>query len=343
MKTIFLIPVLVLLCLNLTKAQNDSLVVKKMYRTWVYPTGKGRVTQGALFEVKDSSVRISDVVNKEDYLSGNFRVSELDAKYIKGIKLRRIGAQGKGLLIGVLSGALVGIITTLSLNTKSSDSFVQDFQQGLKVFIPLVCIGIGTSIGGTIGGAKMNIRIKGNQSRFEENKDLLTPYSIKYNSEKSATFLYPFKKLQDTVVDVDSNIYHTMALGGQVWMIEDLRTKHFRDGSVITEVKENNLGRGYQYNWFAVQDVRNLCPAGWHVPSMATWTSLVNSLGEESEAKNDKEWSIFAEHHANQWWSSTKSDSTHAQSLYINTKAEGLRVSAEAKNSVMRVRCFRDY
>ena len=343
MKTLLLIPVIVILSLHTTWAQNDSLSVKKIYRTWVIPTEKGRLTTGALFEVKDSSIRISNVVNKEDYLSGNFRVSELDAKNIKGIKLRRVGAQGTGLLIGTLSGALVGIITALSIKTNSSNHLEQDRQQGLSVMIPVLFIGIGISIGGTIGGAKLKIPIKGSQSRFDQNRDLLTYYSIKDNSEKSTTFLYPFKKLQDTVVDVDGNIYHTMALGGLVWMVEDLKIKHFRDGSAIADVTENNQGRGYQYNWLAVQDVRNLCPVGWHVPSMATWTSLVNSLGDESDTRSDKEWSFFAGRHAGQWWSSTESDSTHAQSLYINTKAEGLRVSTEAKNSGLRVRCFRDY
>jgi len=36
---------------------------------------------------------------------------------------------------------------------------------------------------------------------------------------------------------------------------------------------------GKLYNWFAVNDSRNLCPAGWHVPSDGEWTTLTDFLG----------------------------------------------------------------
>jgi len=36
---------------------------------------------------------------------------------------------------------------------------------------------------------------------------------------------------------------------------------------------------GALYNWYAVTDTRNLCPAGWHVPSDAEWTKLTQQLG----------------------------------------------------------------
>jgi uncharacterized protein (TIGR02145 family) len=36
------------------------------------------------------------------------------------------------------------------------------------------------------------------------------------------------------------------------------------------------------YNWYAVADSRNLCPAGWHVPSDTEWTTLETFLGGDS-------------------------------------------------------------
>jgi len=342
MKTLLLIPVIVLLALHSTRAQTDSLKVGKMYHAWVIPAGKGRVTQGVLFEVKDSSIGISNVRNNEDYLAGHYKISELDASNIKRIKLRRIGAQGTGVLIGALSGALVGIIAILGQNTNKGNRLEQDRQQGLSVFIPLLLIGIGTSIGGTIGGAKLNIPIKGSQSQFDQNRSLLTKYSIKNNFVNNTSFSYYFKKLLDTVADVDGNIYHTMALGGQVWMVEDLKTKHFREGSEIPDVNNNNQGQGQQYNWLAVKDIRNLCPGGWHVPSMAAWTSLVNSLGIESDAGSKMEGSFFVSGQVGNWWSSTEADSTHAQSLYVNNKTEGVKAIRTTKNSGLSVRCIRD-
>jgi uncharacterized protein (TIGR02145 family) len=38
------------------------------------------------------------------------------------------------------------------------------------------------------------------------------------------------------------------------------------------------------YNWFAVDDARNVCPAGWHVPSDVEWTALVDYLGGPLDA-----------------------------------------------------------
>ncbi len=44
---------------------------------------------------------------------------------------------------------------------------------------------------------------------------------------------------------------------------------------------------GKLYNWYAVDDVRGLCPAGWSVPSDDDWTQLVNSLIEKFDYHND--------------------------------------------------------
>jgi uncharacterized protein (TIGR02145 family) len=35
---------------------------------------------------------------------------------------------------------------------------------------------------------------------------------------------------------------------------------------------------GYLYNWYAVNDPRKLCPAGWHVPTDAEWTTMIQTL-----------------------------------------------------------------
>jgi len=41
---------------------------------------------------------------------------------------------------------------------------------------------------------------------------------------------------------------------------------------------------GRLYNWYAVDDERDLCPEGWHVPSDDEWTILTDYLGGESVA-----------------------------------------------------------
>ena len=101
-------------------------------------------------------------------------------------------------------------------------------------------------------------------------------------------------RAQETVKDFDGNVYKTVKAGSQLWMAENLKVTHYRNGNPIPNVKDpkewikltsgaycdvnNNpdmtkvLGR--LYNWYCVNDPRNLCPAGWHVPTDADWNTL---------------------------------------------------------------------
>ena len=100
------------------------------------------------------------------------------------------------------------------------------------------------------------------------------------------------------VIDIDGNVYHTVTLGTQTWMVENLRTSRYRDGSAIPYVTDNaawvalstgacgnynndsgmDLKYGKLYNWYAVADSRIIAPVGWHVPTLAEWSTLENYL-----------------------------------------------------------------
>jgi len=105
---------------------------------------------------------------------------------------------------------------------------------------------------------------------------------------------------KETVTDTDGNVYETVKIGDQVWMAENLKVTHYRDGSAITQVTDNtawsNLSTeayciydsnasnevdtyGALYNWYAVSDSRNIAPEGWHVPTDAEWKELEMYLG----------------------------------------------------------------
>lgn len=108
-----------------------------------------------------------------------------------------------------------------------------------------------------------------------------------------------------TVTDYDGNAYDTVHIGTQIWMKQNLKTTHYKNGAAIaytgtdnTAWKNNTTGAyayynndeatykntyGALYNWYAV-NTGNLCPTGWHVPSDAEWTILTNYLGGESIA-----------------------------------------------------------
>ena len=102
-----------------------------------------------------------------------------------------------------------------------------------------------------------------------------------------------------TVTDADGNVYHTVTIGTQTWMVENLRTTKYNDGTSIPNVTDatawgnlttpgvctykntsntdtiNTYGR--LYNWYTV-NTGKLAPTGWHVPSDAEWTTLENYL-----------------------------------------------------------------
>jgi uncharacterized protein (TIGR02145 family) len=97
-----------------------------------------------------------------------------------------------------------------------------------------------------------------------------------------------------TVTDIDGNGYHTVTIGTQVWMVENLKTTKYRNGDAIPNVTDgtawsklttgaycnynnvitNGNKYGKLYNWFAVNDSRNIAPHGWHVPSETEWEML---------------------------------------------------------------------
>lgn len=102
-----------------------------------------------------------------------------------------------------------------------------------------------------------------------------------------------------TVTDIDGNVYQTINIGGQIWMAENLKTTHYRDGAEIPLVPgdldwfnqtsgayclyNNDSGvaatYGKLYNWYAATDAHNIAPAGYHVPTLAEWDVLRNYLG----------------------------------------------------------------
>lgn len=106
-----------------------------------------------------------------------------------------------------------------------------------------------------------------------------------------------------TVTDIDGNVYHTVPIGTQVWMVENLKTTKYRNGDPITTNLPNNSDwvninagafcwylndiankstYGALYNWYAVTDSRYICPLGWHIPTNAEWTTLSTYLGGDN-------------------------------------------------------------
>ncbi len=102
-----------------------------------------------------------------------------------------------------------------------------------------------------------------------------------------------------TVTDVDGNTYKTIKIGNSVWVRENLKTTHYRNGDIIntgTKLATRNTDtEGYFYNynnnesiagtygrlydWYALNDPRGLAPAGCHIATNEEWEAAVEFLG----------------------------------------------------------------
>jgi uncharacterized protein (TIGR02145 family) len=108
------------------------------------------------------------------------------------------------------------------------------------------------------------------------------------------------------LTDQDGNVYTSVKIGTQVWMVENLKTTKYRNGDLIGttspatlditaeatpkyqwayEGNEDDVATyGRLYTWFAAADPRGICPIGWHVPSDAEWDTLITFVGGEINA-----------------------------------------------------------
>lgn len=198
----------------------------------------------------------------------------------------------------------------------------------------------------------------------------------------------------ETVTDIDGNTYQTVRIGDQWWMVENLKVTHYRNGDPITNVTgglewvqleqlttgaycnynndENNVATYARlYNWYAIDDSRNIAPEGWHVPSDTEWQILVDYLGgvavaggkmketgtthwmsPNTDATNESGFFALPGGHRSSdflgiqrhggWWSSTEYDTWSAQNLYLVYDSRNVTLIRDAKWYGLSIRCIRD-
>lgn len=116
-----------------------------------------------------------------------------------------------------------------------------------------------------------------------------------------------------TVTDYDGNVYQTVQIGNQLWMASNLKVTHYRNGDLIPtghsddawkDLDNTNTGAycvydnltanantyGNLYNWYAVNDSRNIAPAGWHVPTDEEIKILEIYLGMSQTQADNENW-----------------------------------------------------
>jgi len=108
-----------------------------------------------------------------------------------------------------------------------------------------------------------------------------------------------------TITDIDGNVYHTIKIGSQVWMVENLRVTRFNNGEPIELVSmkksalswptplycwynndpANKEKYGALYNYRIIHQTYlvplYIAPKGWHIPTDEEWNTLTDYLNGE--------------------------------------------------------------
>jgi uncharacterized protein (TIGR02145 family) len=196
-------------------------------------------------------------------------------------------------------------------------------------------------------------------------------------SDDDEIVYYKFNK--DSVKDVDGNYYHTVTIGSQVWMLEDLKTTHYANGDPINFVDINDsvqwkniatgaysknsngtitgINTGQLYNWHTLADNRKLCPKGWHVPTAAEFDTL-RSVVSKSKNRNllnevlkpnftferykNGDYSFgFAQDYGT-WWTSTESNAESAVGRALMNSQLIEYADPRDKRTGFCIRCIKD-
>lgn len=124
------------------------------------------------------------------------------------------------------------------------------------------------------------------------------------------------------VIDASGNLYHTVKIGTQTWLLENLKTTKYTDDTDIpfvglagwanlnsdamcwyaADAMVNKNLYGGLYNWYAVNHTdpnKKLAPSGWRIPTVADWQTLntntakdLTKLGKELKEAGNVNWNL---------------------------------------------------
>lgn len=168
----------------------------------------------------------------------------------------------------------------------------------------------------------------------------------------------------------DGKTYKIIKIGSQTWMAENLAYKA-NSGCWAYDNDTTNIAKyGYLYDWGTAKDV---CPAGWHIPTDTEWSILTDYLGGESvaggklkeadmthwsspntDADNSSGFTALPSGYlmgggmfvnigfAGYWWSATKNDAVSVWYRNVNYDKTDVTRYSSLRVDGLSVRCLRD-
>lgn len=181
-------------------------------------------------------------------------------------------------------------------------------------------------------------------------------HDYKYDA-RSVRCIKDVKSLLSPVTDYrDGRTYQTIAIGTQIWMMENLAYK--MENSYCYDNKEDNCkANGRLYTWSAAEKA---CPIGWHLPSKDEFETLIKTAGpkagktQKSKSGQNKDGAAnygYSEspNRSNEnagfterYWTSTKMSDSLVYFVFLNNGYEFAVMNLKEASFGLSVHCIKD-
>lgn len=153
--------------------QEEITLNRKLYETRVLMSIEPGRLNGILYEVKDSSILISDARTRNQYLSGNFNVTEIEFRNLDYLHIRSQNSRKKGAWIG---GGITAALSIVAIHYTYKD--VPEVRNiFLLVGVPSISIA-GAGVGLLVGFIPARFPIQGNFENFDWHRSSMQRRSL---------------------------------------------------------------------------------------------------------------------------------------------------------------------
>ena len=168
------------------------------------------------------------------------------------------------------------------------------------------------------------------------------------------------------LIDVDGNEYRIKKYGEVLWMTENLRVEHDKNGDTITRYYPNNTNRlvedfGLLYDY---ETACKICPSGWDLPTEEDWEKLFKKMDntaplfkerkfwDEENNINSSEFSVRPAGYGNTeynnffnsktyFWAKTENMKDFAWTFIFEKEKDNIRKAEQHPTYAYSVRCIK--